>query len=62
MATLFTVQNNSAENIKFTIENNGIPFINLKAGIRPYPESAIVMVEDGNNKGNFIPSPGKLPK
>jgi hypothetical protein len=48
----FTVQNNSAENIKFTIENNGIPFINLKAWASD-SESAIVMVEDGNNKGNF---------
>jgi hypothetical protein len=60
----FTVQNNSAENIKFTIENNGIPFINLKAWASgSYPESAIVMVEDGNNKGNFYPLlPGETAK
>ncbi len=49
----FTVKNNSAENIKFTIENTGIPLINLEA-YAPGSSlgSGILMVENGANINN----------
>lgn len=60
----FTVKNNSAENIKFTIENTGIPYLNLKAYVpdsSPGTGSSIVMVIGGTNQQNayYRLSPGE---
>ncbi len=52
----FTVQNNSTENIKFTIKSEDIPFINLEARSPDLsPGKGIVMVEDGKNTNTYYP-------